>query len=103
MQVHEDVGILRARFGAATPIKDSVLNEWAKESYVKQSCVSQATSSKPLPLNTVGAGDAFLAGLLVGLESLANKDLKEKRMQGSKLSDILYFSQLCAFEHVFSS
>jgi sugar/nucleoside kinase (ribokinase family) len=102
LQVNDDVHVVRARFGVAVPIEESVLTGWVKESCVIQNCISTDKAAEGGAVNTVGAGDAFIAGLLVGLESLANKDLKEARMKGSSLSDILHFAQMCAFEHVIS-
>jgi len=92
--VHSDSQHVMRQFGAAAP----------EAKYVEQWCATSAVmseipkSSAPV-LDTVGAGDSFLAGLLMALESMAviKENCKDLLSEENKtLLGLLNWSQTCA-------
>ena len=97
IQIHEDVQHVMKQFGVAAPRFEQVV-AWSKESSVRMNLPSgseEKTEQKNLPSgsDTVGAGDAFTAGLLVALEGINEGETKS-------LTDILLAAQMAAFQTI---
>jgi sugar/nucleoside kinase (ribokinase family) len=98
--VHSDSQHMLKQFGAAAP-EEKYVQQWCGTSAV----MSEIPTSSAQVLDTVGAGDSFLAGLLMALESMAAtrrlsenvKETKELLSEEDKtLGGLLNWAQTCA-------
>ena len=97
LQINDNLDVLRKQFRCALPGKnDSIISKWMKESYTFETPVIPDGASLK---TTVGAGDAFLAGMLVGLESLSSGNGFGGKI--TTLNSLLKFAQDVAVKHIY--
>ena len=88
MKMNASLQLVQERFGVAAPC--ATFLEASIESRFVRAQVSDFESGSRPQMNVVGAGDAFLAAMLVGLERLSGGG------EGSTLAGVLKFAQKCA-------
>ena len=100
LHMNDDINIVRQQFrsalGEPTSLGNMIISCWVGESNTfERPIIPEGVTLK----STVGAGDAFLAGLLVGLESLCSGDGFEGKI--SSLNSLLKFAQDVAVKHIY--
>ena len=95
VKLNSDIGVVRERFGAAVP-SEEVLKSWSITGFAKAGPAS--LSSDSAVEDTVGAGDAFQAGMLVALERLAS--IPDSSDNPRHLMELLMFAQQSAARFV---
>jgi len=98
LQVNDELETIKYQLKAAAP-DETILAAWIQEGFAHSKAIVQPGGAEEKGGGTVGAGDAFVAGMLAGLESLANKQVEDR--SEPTLLGLLHLAQTTASNAIY--